>query len=67
MILIVSEETGAISVARGGVLNRNLDSESLRKQLDSLRDKKKPQTRRIAKRTAKKTAKETSKKRRSKA
>jgi diadenylate cyclase len=67
MILIVSEETGAISVARGGVLNRNLDSESLRKQLDGLRDKKKPQTRRIAKRTAKKTAKETSKKRRSKA
>jgi diadenylate cyclase len=67
MILIVSEETGAISVARGGVLSRNLDSESLRKQLDGLRDKKKPQTRRIAKRTAKKTAKETSKKRRSKA
>lgn len=50
MILIVSEETGAISVARGGVLHRNLDSESLRKQLDSLREKKKAQTKRTAKR-----------------
>jgi diadenylate cyclase len=50
MILIVSEETGAISVARGGVLHRNLDAESLRKQLDGLREKKKAQTRRNAKR-----------------
>jgi diadenylate cyclase len=50
MILIVSEETGSISVARGGVLHRNLDSESLRKQLDGLREKNKAQTKRTAKR-----------------
>lgn len=50
MILIVSEETGAISVARGGVLSRNLDSESLRKQLEGLRERNKAQTKRTAKR-----------------
>jgi diadenylate cyclase len=50
VILIVSEETGAISVARGGTLSRNLDSESLRKQLDGLRETKKAQTKRTAKR-----------------
>ena len=33
IVLIVSEETGIISMARGGKLTRHLDAESLRKQL----------------------------------
>ncbi|MBO5260887.1 MAG: diadenylate cyclase CdaA [Coprococcus sp.] len=36
MTLIVSEETGAISIAMGGELFRNLDSEGVRKQLQTL-------------------------------
>lgn len=39
MTIIVSEETGAISVAQGGTLSSNLDPEMLRKQLNSLRNK----------------------------
>ena len=40
MTIIVSEETGAISVAHSGTITRNLDSEALRRQLNSLRVKK---------------------------
>lgn len=36
MTLIVSEETGSISIAQGGELFRNLDSEALRKHLQTL-------------------------------
>lgn len=36
MTLIVSEETGSISIAQGGELFRNLDSEMLRKHLQTL-------------------------------
>lgn len=50
MTLIVSEETGAISVAVGGVLHTKLDPELLRKQLGSLRESNKTQTKRISKR-----------------
>lgn len=37
--IIVSEETGAISVAQGGTLVSNLDPETLRKQFTSLQNK----------------------------
>ncbi len=37
--IIVSEETGAISVAQGGTLTSNLDPETLRKQFTSLHNK----------------------------
>lgn len=36
LTLIVSEETGSISIARGGELFRNLDTESVRKHLQTL-------------------------------
>ncbi|MGN0368237.1 MAG: diadenylate cyclase CdaA [Wujia sp.] len=36
MTIVVSEETGAISVAHGGLLYRNLDASELRKRLTSL-------------------------------
>lgn len=39
MTLIVSEESGAISVAHSGILYRNLDSEGLKKQLARLKTK----------------------------
>ncbi len=39
LTIIVSEESGAISVATSGVLHHNLDSEGLKKQLISLRTK----------------------------
>ncbi len=39
MTLIVSEESGAISVAHSGILYRNLDSEGLKKQLSRLQNK----------------------------
>lgn len=39
LTIIVSEETGAISVAKGGSISRNLDAEGLRKQLNALRVK----------------------------
>ncbi len=35
--IVVSEENGAISLAQGGLLKRNLDSESLRRELEALR------------------------------
>lgn len=43
--IIVSEETGAISVAQGGTLTSNLDPETLRKQFTSLQNKT-PESRR---------------------
>lgn len=39
MTLIVSEESGAISVSHTGILYRNLDSEGLKKQLQRLKSK----------------------------
>ncbi|WP_371130495.1 diadenylate cyclase, partial [Megasphaera massiliensis] len=36
MTLIVSEETGSISIAQGGELFRNLDSEGVRRHLQTL-------------------------------
>jgi diadenylate cyclase len=36
IVLIVSEETGIISMARGGKLTRHLDAEGLRKQLGEM-------------------------------
>ena len=36
MTLIVSEETGSISIAQGGELFRNLDTEGVRRQLQTL-------------------------------
>ncbi|MFP4200835.1 MAG: diadenylate cyclase, partial [Clostridia bacterium] len=36
VVLVVSEENGAISLARGGKLIRNLDEESLREMLSEL-------------------------------
>ena len=36
MTLIVSEETGSISIAQGGELFRNLDSEGVRSHLQTL-------------------------------
>lgn len=47
--IIVSEETGAISVAQGGALTSNLDPETLRKQFTSLQNKA-PESRRQRKR-----------------
>ncbi|MBQ9065161.1 MAG: diadenylate cyclase CdaA [Blautia sp.] len=40
LTIIVSEETGAVSVARRGRLERNLNSASLRKELEEIQDKK---------------------------
>lgn len=50
LTVIVSEETGAISIAQGGNITRNLDAEMLRKHLEALRHSNKPQTKRFAKR-----------------
>lgn len=36
LTLIVSEETGSVSIAKGGELFRNLDTESVRKQLEEM-------------------------------
>ena len=49
MTLIVSEETGSISIAKGGELYRNLDTESVRKHLELLSqdDVKKKDERRL--------------------
>ena len=46
MTIIVSEETGAVSVAYRGQLVRNLNDDSLRKQLELLQDKQIEQRRR---------------------
>ena len=39
MTVIVSEETGKISVAYQGLLSRNLDSESLKEKLRTIQNK----------------------------
>ena len=36
VVVVVSEETGSISTAVGGDLQRNLDASSLRRHLDSI-------------------------------
>ena len=64
--LIVSEETGSISIAKGGELYRNLDTESVRKHLELLSqdDAKKKDERRLkdSKRRRKSIKKSTEKK-----
>ena len=40
LIIVVSEETGAISVARDGVLHRNLGADSLQEQLVAFQEKR---------------------------
>lgn len=60
MTLVVSEENGTISVAQAGVLYRNLDAESLRKQLASLQTRT-TDSRRTRKRGGKKNEKKVSK------
>lgn len=40
LIVVVSEETGAISVARGGQLYRNISEKELREKLTGIQDKK---------------------------
>lgn len=40
LVITVSEETGAVSVAQGGVLYRNLKREELREKLMNIQDKK---------------------------
>lgn len=40
LIIVVSEETGAVSVAQGGQLSRDISSEELRRRLEYIRDKK---------------------------
>ena len=50
MTIIVSEETGAVSVAYRGQLIRNLNDDSLRRQLELLQDKQIEQKRRKWKR-----------------
>ncbi len=55
--IIVSEETGAISVAQGGTLSSNLDPEQLRKQLSSLQNKVSESRRRKKRKGGKKNEK----------
>ncbi len=57
MTIIVSEETGTISVAQAGTIYRNLDSESLRKHLTSLQVKSVEQKRFKRKKGGKKNEK----------
>lgn len=40
LIVVVSEETGAVSVARGGQLYRNISEKELREKLTGIQDKK---------------------------
>lgn len=40
LIIVVSEETGAISVAQGGQLSRDISREELRKRLEAIQNKK---------------------------
>jgi diadenylate cyclase len=47
MTIIVSEETGAVSVAHRGQLHRNLNDDSLRKLLEILQDKEEEPRRKI--------------------
>ncbi len=60
MTLIVSEESGAISVAYSGTLYRNLDSEALKKQLSKLQNKQ-VEVKRFRKKGGKKNEKQNAK------
>ena len=52
MTIIVSEETGSVSIAHGGVLYRNLDENGIRTQLEKIQDK--PEDRPVKSRKLKK-------------
>jgi len=60
MTIVVSEENGTISVAKAGILYRNLDAESLKKQLMTLQVKP-TESRRARRRGGKKSEKNISK------
>lgn len=60
MTIVVSEENGTISVAKSGILYRNLDAESLKKQLMTLQVKP-TESRRARRRGGKKSEKNISK------
>lgn len=60
MTIVVSEENGTISVAKSGILYRNLDAESLKKQLMALQVKP-TESRRTRRRGGKKSEKNISK------
>lgn len=60
MTIVVSEENGTISVAKSGILYRNLDAESLKKQLMTLQVKP-TESRRARRRGGKKNEKNISK------
>ena len=47
MVIIVSEETGSISVAYKGNLSRNLNAESLELKLESIQNKQIEEKKRI--------------------
>lgn len=40
LIIVVSEETGAVSVAQGGFLHRNISAEELRKKLENIQERR---------------------------
>lgn len=40
LIIVVSEETGAVSVAQGGALSRNITEKELREKLSSIQDRR---------------------------
>ncbi len=40
LIIVVSEETGAVSVAQGGMLSRNITEKELREKLSSIQDRR---------------------------
>ncbi len=40
LIIVVSEETGAVSVAQGGLLSRNITEKELREKLISIQDRR---------------------------
>ena len=40
LIIVVSEETGAVSVAQGGLLYRNIEEKELREKLESIQERR---------------------------
>ena len=40
LIIVVSEETGAVSVAQGGFLQRNIREQDLRERLESIQERR---------------------------